>query len=142
MKSGTGTPNIGDRNGSSTEESGGTLRAGTNHIGPGSRESARISKINKSILELSPAVTIAGTYLGMGLASQIGFFSSANQYQHHSMVGIAAVAGAIKTGAPPKALPENQSLNKDPEEDLEEDLEHALVLAENAMRNADTKSDR
>lgn len=51
--------------------------------------------INDSLLGLSPAVTVTGQYLGSGLASQIGFFAAANQYQQQAMVGMAATTADV-----------------------------------------------
>lgn len=52
--------------------------------------STLVASVNETVLGLSPAVTLAGAYLGTGLASQLGFFSAANQYQQQSMVSMAA----------------------------------------------------
>ena len=90
MESGTRTPCDTDSNVPDVEEACKSSQTETANVVRGSPLSATVFAVNETVLGLSPAVTLAGTYLSAGLASQLGFFSSANQYQHHSMVAMAA----------------------------------------------------
>jgi hypothetical protein len=100
-----------------------------------------VSTTNNSVLGLSPAMTMTETYLGMGLASQLGFFSNANQYQNQSMVAIAAVVGAIKHPRTSKHNPNQPPLQAPtPHEPCtnNQDLEHAMKQAEENMGKQDS----
>ena len=138
---GTRTPNIGDGNVSRTGAAGSTQRAWTNRAVSGSWESAMITKINKNIVGSAPAVTIAGAYLGAGLASQVGLFSSANQYQHQSMVAMATLASSIKrrrlkanTYSPqPESNDRLQSQSDSSDQQHKAGFEDAMILAEAKM---------
>jgi hypothetical protein len=96
VKSRTRTTSVADSEAPDNDEPNPSQQTKKNHVVPGSPMSAMTSTINKITLELSPSVTITGAYLGMGLASQLGFFTNANQYQNQAMVAMAAVSGSIK----------------------------------------------
>jgi hypothetical protein len=114
-------------------------RAEKNDLVPGSSVSGVVSATNTTLLGLSPAVTIAGAYLGMGLASQLGFFSNANQYQNQSMVALASVVGAVKRHMPTSVRREQVttelSAQSAPAEEPTtiQDIEAAMKLAEAEM---------
>jgi hypothetical protein len=112
----------------------------TNHI-HGLSLSRLVSMTNTSVLGVSPAVTMTGTYLGMALASQLGYFSSVSRYQNQSMASLAATVGAIKhlqksrktQNKPPLQTPapnEPSTNNQDPE--------YAMRLAEEKMHECES----
>jgi hypothetical protein len=96
VESGTRTPCDTDSNVPDVEEACKSSQTETANVVRGSPLSATVFAVNETVLGLSPAVTLAGTYLSAGLASQLGFFSSANQYQDHSMVAMAATVRNVK----------------------------------------------
>lgn len=107
----------------------------------GSPVSAMVSATNGIVLGMSPAMTIAGAYLGTGLAAQLGFLSSANQYQQQSIVAMAAAAKGIKRQQSrvqkKHAKPEPQSSNTSMQVKTETPgAEDAQMEAENAMRQS------
>jgi hypothetical protein len=108
----------------------------TSDVACGSPLPAMVSAVNETVLGLSPAVTLAGTYLGAGLASQLGFFSSANQYQHHSAVSMAATAKNVSRLLSGAKKPENPNLGEIATSNIQAataDLESAVAEAENSM---------
>ncbi|MGD8908698.1 MAG: hypothetical protein PVF13_05980 [Chromatiales bacterium] len=143
MKSKKGTKQVSDNDESSVDETRRPPRSDTTNLAPGSALSGMVSATNNTVLGQSPAVTIAGAYLGMGLASQLGFFSNANQYQNHSTMALAAVVSAIKRQMPTSGasqrrenLTTEKSAQPAPAEPSTEnqDFEYAMREAEKIMQ--------
>jgi hypothetical protein len=140
----TGTTRNSDSDEPSVDEPHRPQRAETTNLVPGSPVSGMVSMTNNTVLGLSPAMAVAGAYLGMGLASQLGFFSNANQYQSQSMVALAAVVGAVKRKPPTPRNPRDvspslMSVEYVPVEPSikSQDIEDAMKLAEAKMQECE-----
>ncbi|MEJ2694577.1 MAG: RebB family R body protein [Candidatus Thiodiazotropha sp.] len=138
VKSKARTTPAADSEAPTIEEPGRSQRGESNHPVPSAPMPAVVSRINKTVLGLSPTMSTAGAYLSAGLATQLGFFSSANQYQYQSMVAMAAVVGAIKR-RPPKA--KAVTLPSEPQAEVQQKThspEYYMGLAEEEVKKCES----